>query len=193
VGYDVIVAGGGSAGCVAAARLIADEVMPAASHDWGFMAEPDERGRSVPLPRGRLMGGCSATNACVDRIELRGTTARGVRLAGGESIEADAIVVTAGSYASPAIVMRSGIGPAAALHDLGIGVAADLPGVGNNLIDHPLAAVDLPTTPGFAGPRFQVMLTLRSSLADPDGPPDLNTNLTTIVIAERIAQGLSAP
>ena len=95
MGYDVIVAGGGSAGCVAAARLsaddrcrvllleagpdypaagdlpadIADGSMPATSHDWGFVAEPDERGRSVPLPRGRLMGGCSATNAC---FALRG-------------------------------------------------------------------------------------------------------------------------
>ena len=83
-------------------------------------------------------------------------------------------MVTAGSYASPAIVMPSGIGPAAALRDLGIGVAADLPGVGGNLIDHPLAAVDLPATPGFAGPRFQVMLTLRSALAGPGGPPDLH-------------------
>jgi choline dehydrogenase len=70
--------------------------------------------------------------------------------------------------------MRSGIGPAAGLRDLGIGVAVDLPGVGDNLIDHPLVAVDLPTTPGFAGPRFQVILTLRSSLADPGGPPDLH-------------------
>jgi choline dehydrogenase len=89
-------------------------------------------------------------------------------------VEADAVVVTAGSYASPAILMRSGIGPAAGLRGLGIGVAADLPGVGNNLIDHPLVAVDLPTTPGYAGPRFQVMLTLRSGLAEPGGPPDLH-------------------
>ena len=91
----MIVAGGGSAGCVAAARLsaddrcrvllleagpdypaagdlpagVADGSMPTTSHDWGFIAEPDERGRSVPLPRGRLMGGCSATNAC---FALRG-------------------------------------------------------------------------------------------------------------------------
>jgi len=43
---------------------IADESIPATSHDWGFASEPDELGRSVPLPRGRLVGGCSATNAC---------------------------------------------------------------------------------------------------------------------------------
>jgi choline dehydrogenase-like flavoprotein len=88
----------------------------------------------------------------MDRVELRGITARGVRTAGGEIIDSDAIMVTVGTYTSPAIIMRSGIGPAAALRDLGIGVAADLPGVGANLIDHPLAAVDLPTTSGFSGP-----------------------------------------
>jgi choline dehydrogenase len=48
--------------------------------------------------------------AAMDRVELRGTTARGVRTDGGEIIEADAIMVTAGTYASPAIMMRSGIG-----------------------------------------------------------------------------------
>jgi len=68
--------------------------------------------------------------ADVDRVELHGTTARGVRITGREIIEVDAIVVTAGSYASPAILMRSGIGPAAALRDFGIGVAADLPWAG---------------------------------------------------------------
>jgi choline dehydrogenase len=71
-------------------------------------------------------------------------------------------------------LLRSGIGPAAPLRDLGIQVAADLPGVGHNLTDHPLAAVDLPTSAGYTGPRFQEMLTLRSSRAAPGGPPDLH-------------------
>jgi choline dehydrogenase-like flavoprotein len=110
--------------------------------------------------------------ALADRIELSGTTVRGIRLAGGESVAAGRVVVAAGSHGSPAIMLRSGIGPAGPLRDLGIRVAADLPGVGENLTDHPLVAVDLPTSPGYTGPVFQVMLTMHSSHAGPGGPPD---------------------
>jgi len=39
--------------------------MPPMTHDWAFVSEPDEFGHSVPLPRGRLVGGCSATIAGV--------------------------------------------------------------------------------------------------------------------------------
>src|SRR5205823_13786296 len=109
-----------------------------------------------------------------DRGERRAAAVRGIRRAGGETADSDMVALTAGAYATPAILLRSGIGPAAGLRDLGIQVTADLPGVGGNLIDHPLAAVDLPTPGGYAGPRFQQMLTLRSSRAAPGGPPDLH-------------------
>ena len=109
-----------------------------------------------------------------DRIEVRGGTATGVRLAGGEVVTAGRVVLAAGAYASPAILQRSGIGPASPLGSLGIAVVADLPGVGNNLADHPLVAVDLPARPGTAGPRFQTMATMRSQLAPAGGPPDLH-------------------
>ena len=49
---------------------------------------------------------------------------------------ADEIVISAGVYNSPAILQRSGIGPAEWLRPLGIDVVADLP-VGRNLTDHP--------------------------------------------------------
>jgi len=112
--------------------------------------------------------------AMADRVEVRGGTATGVRLAGGEVVTAGRVVLAAGSYASPAILQRSGIGPAAWLRPLGIAVAADLPGVGHNLADHPLVAVDLPARSGTTGPRFQTMATMRSQLAPAGGPPDLH-------------------
>jgi choline dehydrogenase len=323
---DVIVVGGGSAGCVLAARLsedadrsvllleagrdyaalgdlprdVVDASEPTVGHDWGYVAEPDDAGRRVPLPRARIIGGCSATNGCfalrgapsdydawaaqgnpgwtfaevlpffrrletdvdftddwhgadgpmpirrhppdelnpiqgafidaavsvghpyvadhnrqgavgvgptprnardgvrmstaltylagargrvnltirsraaVDRVEFRDGRAIGVRLANGEVLEAGLVVLAAGAYASPMILARSGIGPARLLRELGIDVIADLAGVGENLIDHPIVAVDLPTQPGFAGPRFQAIATLRSALAKPEAAPDLH-------------------
>ncbi|HEY7256004.1 MAG TPA: GMC family oxidoreductase N-terminal domain-containing protein [Solirubrobacterales bacterium] len=75
-------------------------------------------------------------------LELEGGRARGVRYRdrrGRESVaRADGeVIVAAGTLASPQLLMLSGIGPADQLRDLGIAVAADLPGVGRNLQDHP--------------------------------------------------------
>lgn len=47
------------------------------------------------------------------------------------------VVLCAGAIKSPQLLMLSGIGPGAALSALGISVHADLPGVGQNLMDHP--------------------------------------------------------
>ncbi|MDH4177011.1 MAG: GMC family oxidoreductase N-terminal domain-containing protein [Thermoleophilia bacterium] len=75
----------------------------------------------------------------VDRVIVEGGRAVGVRAIGplGEvEIHAGLVVVCAGVYGSPAILMRSGIGPADELRALDIDAIVDLP-VGRNLHDHP--------------------------------------------------------
>lgn len=57
----------------------------------------------------------------------------------GKKIEYQAkkeVIVTAGAYCSPAILMRSGLGPVEELKKHGIECKVDLPGVGQNLQDH---------------------------------------------------------
>ncbi len=59
-----------------------------------------------------------------------------VRRGKAQTLEADHVIVCAGAIDSPALLMRSGIGPADDLRRHGIEVVADLPGVGQNLMDH---------------------------------------------------------
>jgi len=324
VDFDVVLVGGGSAGCVLAARLsedphrrvllieagpdhpdpatlpsdVVDASTPTVEHDWGYRADRD-LDRGITLPRARLMGGCSATNACfalrgaplvydgwaaggnpgwsfaevlpffrrlesdtdfadewhgadgpipirrhpsgemtpaqaafcegavacghplvddhnrpgavgagptprnvrdgvrmstaltylaeararpnltiwpdtlVARIELAHGRARGICLRNGELVAAGRVVLAAGAYASPAILLRSGIGPPDHLAALDIKVEVGLSGVGTHLVDHPMISVDIPTRPLGPCQRFQTVLTFRSRNSGTDDLADL--------------------
>lgn len=71
-----------------------------------------------------------------DRLTMEGNRVSGVLLADGKRIAADRVVVCAGAFGSPAILLRSGIGPSEELADLTIDTVSDLP-VGKGLRDHP--------------------------------------------------------
>ena len=74
----------------------------------------------------------------VDRVRIERGVATGVVTAAGDLLEADLVVVAAGAIHSPAILQRSGIGPANVLREAGIDVVVDLP-VGASLMEHPIA------------------------------------------------------
>lgn len=79
------------------------------------------------------------TGVWANRVVVRGGRAVGVEAIGPDGpmrFEADAVVLSAGAVESAHLLMLSGIGPAAALTALGIGVVADLP-VGQRCWDHP--------------------------------------------------------
>ena len=81
-----------------------------------------------------------ATGAHACAVTMRGTRATGVEYIGeaGARIAALAdreVILCAGAFNTPPLLMRSGIGPAAHLADMGIAPVVDLP-VGSNLQDH---------------------------------------------------------
>jgi choline dehydrogenase len=86
----------------------------------------------------------------VDRVLLDGPRAVGLAVegagAGGrEWVRGRRITLAAGALGTPAILLRSGVGPADDLRRLGIAPVVDLPGVGANLIDHAMVSVRLTT------------------------------------------------
>ncbi|MDR5741226.1 GMC family oxidoreductase N-terminal domain-containing protein [Caballeronia sp. LZ016] len=85
------------------------------------------------------------TGETVERILFDGQRAIGARIVRADGthhdVQARRVIVSAGAIHSPALLMRSGIGPADELAALGIDVIADRPGVGRNLMEHPSIAV----------------------------------------------------
>ncbi len=79
--------------------------------------------------------------ALVDRVLMHEGRATGVRVRladqGWTEIAARQVLLCAGAIHSPSILLRSGIGPAAALAALGIPVVRDMAEVGQNFMDHP--------------------------------------------------------
>jgi choline dehydrogenase-like flavoprotein len=122
-------------------------------------------GRRVTTADAYLPSGATPPNltiraeALVDRVVFDGVQGVGVRLADGTAVEAGHVVLCAGVYGSPAILLRSGI---------------DLPGVGANLVDHPAVYLDC----GYAGamrdaPILHAIATWHSDGRSPEETPDL--------------------
>ena len=87
--------------------------------------------------------------AVVDKVLVEGRRAVGVDVllpGGRQEFRAAEVILSAGAIHSPAILQRSGIGPAAWLTKLGIPVLADLP-AGRGFFDHPFIRLELKLRP----------------------------------------------
>jgi choline dehydrogenase len=80
------------------------------------------------------------------KLELDGTRVTGVHVRDKDGEETlvrarNEVLLCAGAVDSPRLLLHSGIGPAGDLEELDIPVAHDLPGVGENLLDHPESVI----------------------------------------------------
>ena len=117
----------------------------------------------------------------VDKVLFDGTAARGVVSSLKQVYRAKEVILSAGTYGSAAILLRSGVGPAGDLAELGIATVADLP-VGQRLQDQPIFynAYALSSDAVQMSPAVGALLWFRSSLAK-DDELDLHISATHLM------------
>ena len=131
-------------------------------------------------PHLRITGRTTVRRLLIERSAVTGvqvTAADGT----AHTIHAGRVILTAGAYHSPALLLRSGLGPADELRALGIPPVADLPGVGRHLLDHPCVVLDFTGHDGLSSERAaarwspdeQTVGRARSSRCDA-GPYDIH-------------------
>lgn len=120
------------------------------------------------------------TGALARRLVLAGNRVHHVEVIGRDGpvlISADTVLLCAGSLESPALLMRSGIGPRDVLDAAGVECLADMPDVGRNLQDHLLGAANLYATRKHLPPsrlqHSESMAYMRASSFTEGGQPQI--------------------
>lgn len=118
-------------------------------------------------PNLRLVTGVTCDRVRLDAgraVAVEALTADGASLV----VEADHVIVALGTYASPAFLMRSGVGAPKDLAPHGIPVLHELPAIGAGMQDHPKISyrfwIDTPV-PTWPHPWIQVLLTAHAEVA----------------------------
>jgi len=147
-------------------------------------------GRRMSTVDTHLAAARSRPNLAIwDRAPVRRVLVAGGRAVGVEvlrrgqlvRVPAGRVTLSAGAVNTPVILQRSGLGPAGRLAAAGIRGVADLPGVGENLVDHPTIAIWSVQRPGGRVPgRSEHSVMAR--LAVGDGDPDVS-----ITVANNVA------
>lgn len=101
------------------------------------------------VPAARAAGADIRPDITAVRLVFNGTRCTGAEVAGpgtAEVITAGRVIVCAGAYGSPELLLRSGIGPAPVLAALGTEPVSVLAGVGANVQDHPWCLLNVDVT-----------------------------------------------
>ena len=132
-------------------------------------------------------------NATVQRLIFDGNRATGVEIeSGGDKFiaEANEIILSSGAIGSPQILMLSGVGPREQLSRLGIPLVRDVPGVGQNMRDHPMIYITFKTKESHTlepfGPRVQ--MALRHTAEGSDLRNDIQVLMSSFA-TERVNRG----
>jgi choline dehydrogenase-like flavoprotein len=103
-------------------------------------------GPALGRPNLAVITGAHATRLLLDGRRATGVEYRRTDGSTAQVLARREVLLSSGAFGSPQLLMRSGIGPAGHLHEHGIPVVCDLPGVGEGLHDHPdvVLVFDLP-------------------------------------------------
>ncbi len=146
-------------------------------------------------------------NTIVRRVIVKNGRAQGLeveRFGRVFDMMGDRIVLCGGAIATPGILLRSGIGPAAQIARLGVELVADVPGVNDRLLDHPGVAVFFkPKRSGMSRTDHPlIQTTCRWQSTDAMGPNDMQLqpgsfcplpgiSLTAVTIAAVVGKSIS--
>ncbi len=113
-----------------------------------------------------------ASETLVRRVVFGGRRALGIEVEQHGRLRclyADRVVLAAGALATPGILIRSGVGAATDVRRLDVSPIADVPGVGQRLLDHPGCALFMRVTSGFVrrAPLIQTLLRYTSESGRP--------------------------
>jgi 5-(hydroxymethyl)furfural/furfural oxidase len=132
-------------------------------------------------------------DTAVDRLDFVRDRCVGVSTVGGGALEhyrAGHTVLCAGAIHSPALLLRSGVGPAAQLTNLGIPVVSHIEAVGANLQNHPVVYLGTHLPP-FARQPASLRPAFTTALRFSSGPePGLRGDLQMLVLNKSSWHGL---